>query len=116
MTNTITLGGNAHNVAPLKALQVAEFYDAIEASENETKVQTITRSLRTVARSLRNAGSPLVEGLDEAQAIAKIDDVADWTEVDAAFGKVLEISGLKKAPQGEAPAAESTSNESSAAS
>lgn len=119
MENTIVLGGAQRQIAPLKSLQVAAFYDAIDdAKEGETKVKTFTRSLRIIGLALKNGKDQLVEGLDEEQTIAKIDETAAWKEVDEAFGKVLEISGLRKSDDaaGEAPAAESISNASSAAS
>jgi hypothetical protein len=117
MNNTVTLGGTEYNAAPLKTLQVASFYDSLDAAgDKETRTSALTRTLRTIAQSLKNSGSPLVEGLTDEQAIEKINDVAKFSEIDPSFSKVLEISGLRKEPEGEAPAAaESTSSDSSAA-
>lgn len=119
MNKTIILGGAEYKVAPLRSLQVAEFYDAIDAAaDGETKVATITRSLRTIARSMRNENdTAFPSDEDENTAISRIDALALFAEIDPAFGIVLEISGLKKAAAGEAQAAdESTSSASSAAS
>lgn len=94
-TAVITIGGAQHNARPLKPLQAAAFLDEINAAKaGETKVELFTRSLRTIARSLRNANDALVEGLNEDGAIRKIDEVVEWREVDVAFGTVLDISGL----------------------
>jgi hypothetical protein len=115
---SITLGGETRLVAPLKSLQTAEFLDAVAAApENESKVSSWTRAIRTLARSMMNGGDPLVSGLSEDDAIQKINDTAiTFNEIDPAFAAVIELSGMKRATAGEAPAAESTSSASSAAS
>ena len=114
---TITLGGVEYQAAPLRSLQVAGFYDAIDAAgEHETKTAMMRRTMRTIAQSLRNAGVEQLADLDDDAAINWLDSNAAFREVDPAFAKVLELSGLQKAPEGEAPAAGSTSNGSSAAS
>lgn len=115
---TITLGGEECGISPLKSLQVAELLDEIEAGKaaNENQAAVVKRSLKTIAHALANGKHRLVEGLNEADAIDKINDVAAWKEVNAAFLTVLDVCGLRKTTEGEAQAAESTSNESSAAS
>lgn len=122
-TAKITLGGAEYEIARLKSLQVAEFFDAIPSdTASETKTSQFTRSLRTIALALGNAKSALLEGLnlndDEGinRAIAKIDDLAEWEEIDPAFIKVLDLSGLRKRAEGESQATESTLSESSVAS
>ena len=117
MKNTVTLGGAEQNVAPLKALQTAQFLDETPS----TTLDRVKCSMRVIGQSLQNAGSLLVQGVTDEDLPAKINDLAlSLKEVDNAFAAVIEISGLRVAkPEektGEAPAAESTSNESSAAS
>lgn len=118
MENTVTLGGNTYIVAPLRSLQVAELYDGIDKSEGETKVATITRSLKAIARCLQNAKvGDFTSNLSEEAAIAKVDEISTFDEVNAAFKVVLEVSGLAKSEPGEPKAVEgSTSSASSAAS
>ena len=116
-TAKIILGGAEYEIAPLGSLQVAEFFD----EKVSTQVQILTKSVRNIVRSLQNSNSPLVDGLEEETAIKKIfsianDGLTSFSEIDAAFGVLLDVSGLRKKTEGEATATESISSESSAAS
>jgi hypothetical protein len=93
-TAEITLNGVTHTVAPLKCSQVAAFLD----NKTTSTVQLFTKSLRTIAWALQRAGDPIVAGLDEEAAIAKLNEfITDWREVDIAFGVVTELTGMKAA-------------------
>jgi hypothetical protein len=117
MANTVTLGGAEYSIAPLKALQVAAFFDELETGKDgETKVKVFTRSIRVIAQSLANAKDPVVSSLSESDAMEAVNNTATFEEITPAFLAVLDVSGLKKGTTGEATAAESTGNESSAAS
>lgn len=112
-TDTVTVGGQIITLAPLKSSQVAAFLDAGKpASQSET----IVSNQRLIAQSITNAKDPFAQDLTFDELIAKIDDQFSWDEVNETPLKVLDVTGLRKAEPGEAPAAaESTSSESTAA-
>jgi hypothetical protein len=113
---TVKVKGEEQTLAPLKSLQVADLLDDL-ANDKDNKTSTATvirRSLRVVAQSLGNGGAPQGTTIDDA--IATLNDGIEFKDLDAAFAQVMDITGLRKTKEGEAPAAESTSTESSAAS
>jgi hypothetical protein len=111
---TIAAGGQELTLAPLKSRQVAAFFDANDPNAKQSAV--VDLSLRVIAQSLQNANDPFAQGVSSDELPAKIDDAFSWREVNEAFVAVLDVTGLKKAPEGEAPAAaDSTSSESTAA-
>lgn len=114
---TVKVGESDLNLAPLKSLQVAEFMDDATSGNPQSASSVIRRSLRVVAQSLANGGSPQAEKIDDA--IAALNEKIAYTDLDPAFREVMKITGISleaKSPEGEAPAAESTTGESSAAS
>lgn len=112
-TVTIAAGVQSINLAPLKSSQVAAFLDA---GKPTSQSETIVSNQRLIAQSITQAKDPFAQDLTLDELIAKIDDQFSWAEVNEIPLKVLEVTGLRKADPGEAPAAEdSTSSESTAA-
>lgn len=113
-TVTVNAGGQVLTLAPLKSRQVAAFFDANDPSAKQSAV--VDLSLRVIAQALQNANDPFTQGLSVEQIAEKVDGEFAWREVNDTFVVVLDVTGLRKASEGEAPAAEdSTSSESTAA-
>jgi hypothetical protein len=111
----VTAGGQEITLAPLKSSQVAAFLDRnnVGASQEET----VATSLRVIAQSIVQAKDPFAQDLTLEQVIEKVDDEFSWKGVNEGFLKVLDVTELRKAEPGEAPAAaDSTSSESTSAS
>jgi hypothetical protein len=96
MSNTITIAGKEQQIASLRPLQVAEFFDGIEVNKirEESKVEFFTRCLRVIYQGLKNAENPLVADLDEEAGVLAVNGVASYDEVSPAYRAVLALTGL----------------------
>jgi hypothetical protein len=95
MSNTVIIAGKEQQIAPLHALQVASFFDEMNvARKGEPVTATFTRSLRIIVQGLSNAENDLLAELPEDDAIAKLNQIASYTEVSPAFLTILNLTGL----------------------
>jgi len=106
---TVTINGQEYPLLPLRSRQVVEV--VLNKTEPGDQKTIVEQGLRGVAYSLLNGKSFDGQTVDQ---VADLVDQIPWAEYNAAWSTVLEITGLKKAAAGEAPAVDSTSSESAA--